>query len=161
MLGNLVSALLAKFRRAGPDVAHASAYRVGARVVICTDSLTRDGFYVCDGPPLRPDPEDVEDLGRAVLSALAASRSNVRTPTRDENIFQPILDAAGVGPRKFAQLARLVSIEATEGGVRFLPARNLGSKEGFHGRPELAFETPSRQASVVGDALRKAFELAS
>jgi hypothetical protein len=98
--------------------------------------------------------------GRALLSALALSRSNVPHPTSWDDRNKALLIAAGVKNWKaFSKEARAVCVECDDAEIAFVPYANQGSDGSVEiqdGR--FAVETSSSE-EVVGRALERALTL--
>lgn len=121
------------------NIRSASVYRVGDRVVICPQLMTKAGYQI-SGPPAGFDwPIGIEALTAAIEAALAASGRIVPTPRRDDHDFSPVIAAAGVKSHKaFMASARLVDVTLENGMLRLAPAVNLGARRGFEGAGEEA-----------------------
>lgn len=100
------------------------------------------------------------DKGRALLSALALSRSNVPHPTSWDDRNKALLSAAGVKNWKaFSKEVRAVCVEFDDAEIAFVPYANQGSDGSVEiqdGR--FAVETSSSE-EVVGRALERALTL--
>jgi hypothetical protein len=119
---------------------HASLYRRSGSILIESKSRNVDGIYEATPPFLRvPADSEPEDIGRAVLQALAESKEGIPNPWRDAEYrrrnrsgWWPLIEVAGVKSwRTFVKGAVHVSVLRTGNLVKFEPSRNLGPKEGF------------------------------
>lgn len=110
----------------------ASAYFFQGHVLLATERETTAGVWISDGPVGVCEPSDPMILGKAVLSALAASQRETPHPTDWKTIVNSVPAAAGAKSHKaFMASARHVAVEAEGSQVIFRPSRNLGAREGF------------------------------
>jgi hypothetical protein len=136
---------------------HVSAYEWHGRIFLHPDSKTRSGFWIGTEPVWSVDPDNLIELGRGILSALAVSKEGVPDPSIWADLCAPLLKSAGAkSSSAFFASARSVSIQSRGDEVIFSPHRNLGSKEGY--RPIQGKDrTSSVNVSELGAALLSAF----
>jgi hypothetical protein len=160
---------------AAPDrgpTALVHVYARDARLFLEPSNRTRwqeAGFWVATGRITVLDigtPDD--ELGNAVLAALASCRVEVPVPPRDVALDRALIAAMGVRSRRAAMdgtRACIVSREAAGGEVTIEPQRNggtTGEGRGYTPVPEAGVRLPSAcTAGQVGAALRVAFEHAT
>jgi hypothetical protein len=136
---------------------HASAYEWRGRIFLHPDSRTTDGVWLLTEPISSADPHDASELGRAILLALAGSKTGIPHPSIWGNAANPLLKFAGAKSfRAFFGSARSVSIRLQDDGATFTPYRNLGPKDGYRPIKEKG-RTSSANHSELGAALLSAF----
>jgi hypothetical protein len=104
-------------------------------------------------------PKSDSELGDAILGSLSQSKMDVPIP---KNMNGPGRVAAMAGFKtwgSFAKKAKLVEIEENEKGIKFLPSRWGGPREGHFNLEEKIFFAESTSPEVLGAALRKAIDL--
>lgn len=143
----------------------AAAYRRRGKIIVGRVDVTRDGipFGPVDPVVLSGDAEGAT-LGRAVLDAIGRARSGVEPLSQAEwgHGLRHLLDAAGVSSwRTFVRGARSVDIWSTPGRVELDPLINLGPRSGFGGKAAGSIAVGSADADRVGEALRRALDLAT
>jgi hypothetical protein len=137
---------------------HAGAYEWQGRIFLHPDSKTTAGLWVGGEPVSSCDPGNPIELGRAILSALAASREGVPHPSIWGDTTAPLRKCAGAkSSRAFFGSARHVSIELRNDRVTFTPYQNLGPRDGY--RPIKGKDRTSlANDSELGAALLSAFQ---
>lgn len=127
--------------RAMAAIRSASVYRVGDRVVLCPQLLTRDGYNIDSVPNALAWPVTVGEMTQAITAALAASGRIVRSPDRRRDFFKPVIEAAQVRSKKaFYAQAVVVDVTLEAETLRLLPMQNDGPGRGFQGSQETAVE---------------------
>jgi len=104
--------------------------------------------------------EDVGEVGRALRTCLAASRENVPHPTSFTNLFDSVLDLAGLKSfGTFVKSAKCVEVETSDNvTVTLIPKRNEGVDDGFVPLPnttESALEADEALGSAAVAALAR------
>jgi hypothetical protein len=107
-----------------------------------------------------PPPEDADEVGRSIRECLAASREGVPHPKSFTNLFDPVLDLAGVKSLgTFVKSAKCVEVETSDGAVvTLIPTRNGGVDDGFAPLPnksEVALGSDEALGSAAVAALAK------
>ena len=129
--------LLQLFR--GKKAKQAVVYHINDRLVIATVQKTTAGVGLENDPRVVKAPFDADEIAREVRRALDTSARVLKHPEQDEwkGMFQPMTKAAGVRSWKaFAEKAKGVAIDETDGAIRITPYLSLGSKEGFKEAPD-------------------------
>jgi hypothetical protein len=142
-------------------VERATAYRTKDAFVVHAESRTTDGVWIATEPYIRLRMGcSLDELGEAVLAALAASRSEVAHPTDWKGVLKPLVKVAGLKSwSSLARVARCVGVEASSEGIAFVPSENLGPREGFAPRTDLALlVSRAAGAAALGRALSEAIE---
>jgi hypothetical protein len=115
----------------------AHVYRRADKYFVCASSKTRDGFWLEDGPAVVLPVGNAAALDDAIRAALARSRSCIPAPKDWTAWRSSVLEVARY--KRFSAFAKgtaLVSIEQGSNGLRAIPHRNGGSKEGYVGLVE-------------------------
>lgn len=123
--------------RKAPEDRLAHVYRRAGEYFVCASSRTGDGFWLEDGPAVVLPVGDAAALDDAIRAALARSRAGIRAPKDWTTWRSSVLEAAGY--KRFSTFAKgtaLVSIEQSANGLRAIPHRNGGIKEGYVGLVE-------------------------
>ena len=126
---------------------------------VCSYSQVVDGFWVMNGmfESLAGDAGD-DPIGCAVLRARSAAQVQIPMPPREApSSFLPVLNAAQV--RSYLQYlkgVRAVSLEFDVDGVRVIPQRNAGQREGLVPILDAAINVGLVDAVTVGAAVRRA-----
>jgi hypothetical protein len=138
----------------------AVVYERGGTLYLRSCSETTQGVRIEDGPCATiagSAPED--EVARAVLAALAGSRSNVPHPDRNSwsHVTAPLLKAAGVKTfAAFAKSARTLSVNQQLDRITLTPTRNEGKKAGFVFIPDKALTVDSTVSEgELGGAVRE------
>lgn len=129
--------------------------------MVSSESRTTDGVWITAEPCIRlPTDCSSAELGKAALAALATSKTGVAHPTDWKGVVQPLLMATGVKSwSALAKIALCVAIEASTDGMVLVPTHNLGGREGYEPKTELAVRVNrTASAATLGTALRDAFE---
>jgi hypothetical protein len=144
----------------------AAAYLLGSRILLFPQNRTRDGVYVDAPSPIwLASVSEVQEIGNAIISILAAYRDDVPHPTDWKAHGDKVLASAGL--RSWAQLHRgtkLCIIEQAGEHLWFRPTRNGGTSgrsRGFHSmdtEPNVALIGEPK--SILGAALLLAFSRA-
>lgn len=143
----------------------AALYLRGTRIVVHSRSKTDVGVWVACAPfiTLTSDTSD-QELGEAVLAAMAGSKENVPHPPQSEwrSVVTPLLKASGTRSWKvFAQGAVSVSLRQRENTMLLMPMENQGPKNGFAEKLGSELSVSADSAQEVGAVLREALKLAS
>jgi hypothetical protein len=154
--------------QAREQVAHADLR--GANVIISSYSQTpvdTAGFWIVNGSVVVvPAAAPPEELGKAVLGALAESKRDVPVPDwSSADVFRPILDAAGVrGLPTYMRGTKSVSIVRHREGLELVPMQNGGARgpqRGFHELLDAVERVASdTRDAELGEAVRRAFDRA-
>jgi hypothetical protein len=140
----------------------AEVIRRNGRIVVASYSKTTPGFSVLNSwQAAYPDSILPEELGKAVMAALAASREDVPPPPPRQSSPSPELKAlmtsAGVKSYSaFMNGARSVDVrqENRSNVITVTPMRNCGPREGFDFLPDLALELPATSSEhEIGQAI--------
>lgn len=139
----------------------ATIYERKDRLYVHSSSKTTAGIWVINPPILAVTKEDVGNVGRAVRACLVASREGVPHPKSFSNLFDPVLDLAGVKSfGTFAKSAKCVTVETNDDAVVTLIAtRNGGVEDGFVPLPyktEAGFDSDEALGSAAIVALSTA-----
>jgi hypothetical protein len=134
----------------------ASLYRRHGTVLAYPEDQTVAGFFISAEPYMLVPELSAQMVGRAVLRALADSKTNVAHPARDEwsAHTKKRLSAAGADSEgSFMRGAQLVSIGRNAEFLLLVPHKNdgaSGKKRGFHALDEYATTVPgsSDEASI-------------
>jgi len=111
---------------------HADAYEWRGRIFLHAYSKTTVGLSVLSQPVLSADPRDPQELGRAILLALAGSKEGVPHPSIWDDLSAPLIKFAGAKSRSaFYGSARCVDIKCQGDRVTFTPMRHLGGRKGY------------------------------
>ncbi|MEO3430389.1 hypothetical protein AAFN88_16145 [Pelagibius sp. CAU 1746] len=142
----------------------AAVYLRDAQIVLHSQSKTDVGVWIACAPflTLASDSSD-QELGEAVLAALAGSKENVPHPNQSKRskIVTPLLKAAKVKSwNTFARDTSSVSLRQRENTTFFTPMENQGTKSGFVDMQGSALSILDGSAQEVGAALREALDLA-
>jgi hypothetical protein len=111
----------------------ATIYERKGKLYVHSSSKTTAGVWVINAPALIVDKANVGELGHAIRECLAASREGVSHPSSLANLFDPVLDLAGVRSfGTFVKLAKCVEVETNDGvTATLIPTRNEGADDGF------------------------------
>jgi len=110
----------------------AEAFEWQGRIFLHAYSKTTAGFSVLSQPILGADPRDPQEVGRAILLALAGSKEGVPLPSIWDDVSAPLIKFAGAKSRSaFYSYARCVRIRCQGDGVTFTPMRHLGGRKGY------------------------------
>ena len=111
----------------------ATIYERKGKLYVHSSSKTTAGVWVINAPVLAVDKEDAGEIGRAIRECLAASREGISHPKSFANLFNPVLDLAGVKSfSTFVRSAKCVEIETMDDAVvAFIPTQNEGANDGF------------------------------
>lgn len=123
----------------------ATIYERKGKLYVHSSSKTTAGLWVINTPVLAVERDDIEEVGRSIRECLTASREGVPHPASFANLFDPVLDLAGVKSfNTFVKSAKCVEIEANDDTtVTLIPTRNDGAEDGFA-------PLPSRVEAVLG-----------
>jgi hypothetical protein len=124
-----------------------------------SQSRTTAGVWIATSPFLRIEPDgSPARKGEAAVEALRASQDGVPHPTNWNGLLTPLLELAGVKSwSTFMKGAKSLGLEVEGDGLKMVPTRNLGPKEGFEAVPEQTVEIPfSSSPDQVGMALDEA-----
>lgn len=133
----------------------ASLYSRDNSIYIHAVSYTESCLGIAWEPVIRLDDPSEAQIEAAVLEALEGSVSGVAD---DSNQFGRILKLAKKSSVKsFSEGAKCVEIEETDSGLRLIPTRNGGPREGFIHLNESAIECPSdgQLGSLIIEALAR------
>lgn len=139
-----------------------SAYKLKDRYFVYPKKRTSEGVWLASEDFVSlPLHASVEDLGNAVLGALAQSHGVLPHPEAWAGLSKPRLSAAGVRSEKaFMQGARLVEVTLMNEMI-LTPTRNggaSGEQRGFAQRPDSDLNLPADSSPTeVGQALLAAF----
>lgn len=111
----------------------ATIYERNGKLYVHSSSKTITGVWVINALVLAVDKEDVGEIGRSIRECLAVSREGVPHPKSFTNLFDPVLDLAGVKSfGTFVKSVKCVEVEMSDdGGVTLIPTRNEGVDDGF------------------------------
>ncbi|HEV7651438.1 MAG TPA: hypothetical protein VGP26_25075 [Actinophytocola sp.] len=130
--------------------------------IVSTYSKTAKGLWVLDGTPTRlPQGSAADELGMAVLEALARARAGLDDPTRDSEPARPLLDLLGLPDfATYAKGTRSVEVYRDGETVEVTPKRNTGGRAGFtpidDGMETFAYDSPKQLGAAVVNAFVKA-----
>ena len=138
----------------------ATIYERKGKLYVHSSSKTTAGVWVFNAPVLAVDKEDADEVGRSIRECLAASREGVPHPKSFTNLFDPVLDLAGVKSLgTFVKSAKCVEVETSDGAVvTLIPTRNGGVDDGFAPLPnksEVALGSDEALGSAAVAALAK------
>jgi len=135
----------------------ATIYERGARLFIHSSSKTTAGLWIISPPVLIASKEDSDEVGRSIKLCLEASIQDVPHPTSFKNLFDPVLELAGVKSfNTFLKSAKCVEVEMVGKTTNLIPTRNGGTKEGFvplPGKAQMADGTVEALGSAAVAAL--------
>lgn len=144
----------------------AAVYKHGRDYFVHAQSRTSAGFWIASMPAtLVPVDSRVEDLGAAVVDALAGGAVDVPTPSSDEfrAMVAPVLAIAKV--RSWSALQRsaaLCNVWRTARGVVVEPTRNGGNSgddKGYHPLSDRSIVIAADcSPAELGTAIAAAFE---
>ncbi|WP_432288796.1 hypothetical protein SLT36_30265 (plasmid) [Aminobacter sp. BA135] len=131
----------------------ATIYERKGKLYVHSSSKTTAGLWVINAPVLALEMEDIGQVGRSIKECLAASREGVPHPVSFTNLFDPVLDLAGVKSfGTFVKSAKCVEIEANDAEtVTLIPTRNEGADGGFVPLPNRT-ETTLGSDEAMGSA---------
>jgi len=111
----------------------ATIYECKGKLYIHSSSKSTAGVWIINAPVLVVDKGNVEEVGRSIRKCLAASREAMPHPKSFANLFDPVLDLAGVKSLgAFVKSSKCVEIETGDSAeVTLIPMRNEGVNEGF------------------------------
>lgn len=111
----------------------ATIYERKGKLYVHSLSKTITGVWVINDPVLAVDQEEFGEVGRSIRACLAASREGIAHPKVFANLFNSVLDIAGVKSfSTFLKSAKCVEVEASDGAVvTLIPTRNEGIDDGF------------------------------
>jgi hypothetical protein len=135
-----------------------SIYLVGARLIVCPQLTTPDGYYT-DGTPIARDwPMPADEFTRILHDGLLASGRITPSPRASGiDTFKPVLAAAHKRSFKsFMADARLVDLTLADDRLEIAPMRNRGSRMGFEGDGTAIMRLP---ATDLGRAATHIIEL--
>lgn len=140
----------------------AIVYRRKDIVLVHSSSPTDQGVWVITGPCTKLASGATDDeIGTAVWRALEESRT-ILHPTSWSALFEPVLQAAGVGSwRTFMSLARSVEVEMDGDRIVVVPTRNLGTADGFEPIPGAGQGLDAPGAASLGATVRDMLEKAT
>jgi hypothetical protein len=131
----------------------ATLYERKGKLYVHSSSRTTAGVWIINVPPLTVDRARVGDIGRSIRECLEASREGVPHPEVFTNLFDSVLDLAGVKSfATFVKSAKCVEIEMVDGeAVVLIPTRNEGAEDGFVPLPN-KMEVPLGSDDALGSA---------
>ena len=110
----------------------ATAYLRGEKIFLHSSSKTTAGVWVLSMPVVVVEKGNLGDIGRLILDSLNASQDNVPHPKSWTNIFDPVLQLAGIKSwNAFAKSAKCVEIESDGERIFVIPTKNKGADDGF------------------------------
>lgn len=131
---NLLEDYMPSLNVIGSETRYASAYCRKNKILVHSDSLTKDGFTIASKPYfILPIKTSDEELGKAIIEALLNSKYNVPTPDSSDfnKIRQDRLKAIGVKTEKeLMEEAKYLAISSIKDKINILPTQNSG-KDGF------------------------------
>jgi hypothetical protein len=139
----------------------ATTYKRKGKIFFHSSSKTTAGVWIATGPFLSiEDSEQSSKKGNYIKEVLKSSEEGITHPNSWENLFEPILNLAGVKSwSTFAKSAISCSIELENDELQFIPNRNLGPREGYEPIHErtliVSFDTSIEK---IGYMLDRAFE---
>lgn len=136
----------------------AKVYRRNGVWIFHTDCKTTAGVWVAAAPFLRSDGDPAE-LGECLVQVLNSSVEGIPHPTQWSNLFNPVLELAGVKSwNAFVKGAMLVGIESDTNDITLTPHRTLSPKEGFEPIHDCSVSLlADAAASKLGTALSEVF----
>lgn len=139
----------------------ATIYERKGKLYLHSSSKTTAGVWVINAPVLAVDKEDAGEVGRSIKECLAASGEGVPHPRSFTNLFDPVLDLAGVKSfGTFVKSAKCVGVEMSDGAsVMLVPTRNEGFQGGFTPLPNRT-EAALGSDEVLGRAALAALAMA-
>lgn len=163
-----MSNLFSRFRNqsSASRFAHVSAYQRGDRMLICADDQTATGLWMgSDRIVALTANVSASELGAAVRSALADSRTGLPTPDLRGKppADAPLWRAMGVRTRRaFMTGTRLCSILRDGGVITITPTANggaAGEDRGWSDLPEQSMVlSDTADAGELGGAIYEALE---
>ena len=140
----------------------ATIYERKGKLYVHSSSKTTAGVWVINPPVLAVEKEDAGKVGRALKECLAASREGVPHPKSFTNLFDPVLDLAGVKSfGTFMKSAKCIEVETSDDAtVTLLPTRNEGVEEGFAPLPTKT-ETALGSDEALGSAAAAALAMSA
>ena len=142
----------------------ATAYKRKEKIYFHSSSRTTAGVWIITGPFLSiEDCAQPSDKGDCVKEVLKSSKEGITHPKSWGNLFEPILDIAGVKSwAVFVKSAMSCFIELENDELRFIPNRNLGPREGYKPIRErtliTSYNTPIENIGNMLDCAFKACE---
>lgn len=139
----------------------ATIYERKGKLYVHSSSKTTAGVWVINPPVLAVEKEATGEIGRAIRECLGASREGVPHPKSFTNLFDPVLDLAGVKSfGTFVKSAKCVEVETSgDAAVTLIPTRNEGVDDGFAPLPnktEVALGSDKALGSAAVGALATA-----
>jgi len=139
----------------------AAVYRFRNQLILISpDSVTPVGLHVEQGPfGLLHEPVGDQELGEALIAALASAGQRVPHPTQEEFRALPRAIAKAAGARSWRQLVQaslVASVTVENHDIVTIPTDNTGSgsRGGFAHRPDEATRLSSLDPVAVGEAVR-------
>lgn len=127
----------------------ATIYGRGSKIYVHSLSKTTAGLWIINTPVISVDGGDFRALGRSLQKCLEASSECIPHPKSFTDLFEPMLDLAGVKSfNTFVKSAKCVEIELNGEMATLIPTRNEGADDGFAPLPE-----KTQVASSEGDSL--------
>jgi hypothetical protein len=126
---------------------------------IQASSRSESGVWVFDGDCIKAPRGEPSYIGRAVLRALARSRTGPPHSTDWRAPLRPVLEVSGQRTwNAFAKGATAVEVSLGDEGMVFTPTINLGSRGGFRPVEAQALRLPPDAGEVeIASALDTAF----
>jgi hypothetical protein len=140
----------------------AMVYERKGNVLVHATSQTDQGVWVIDGTCVKVPVSDTDSaIGVVVLHALEESKTVPHPKMWRKDLFDPVLQAAGVKSwETFVRFTKGVEVEMDGSRVTLLPLRNMGAEEGFvpieNIRRVVETPDPAVLGSAVKDMLAKA-----
>ncbi len=137
----------------------ATAYLRKNRIYLYASSQATEELWMLSGLVAVISSAEDSRINREVDNILEHSRQNIPHPKEWGNIFEPVLQAAGVKSWSvFAKIAKCISIEIDGTICRYIPSTNLGPSEGFEPKNDEAIEVIDYQKTDVLKSLLDAFD---
>jgi hypothetical protein len=119
---------------------------------------TTAGVWIGVGPRRRLSISSTDQaLGEAVLDVLSHSHGPVDHPTEWKNLFQPMLELAGVRSLKeFDRGTTVVTVGRTDENIELTPNRQIAPGKGYLPRNDEELRLPvDASATTIGEAVQR------
>lgn len=141
----------------------ATLYRRGGVLLVEVVDYSTQGMPISSGQVQKLDiTASDDDLGRAILSAVASARRDAPHPSSAEDgarLLEPLLRSVGVRTwSAFVRGTRQTTISRVGHILRLSPSINLGPSEGFGSIEEPDLVVESVAAQVLGQIARQAID---
>jgi len=142
-------------RRSSKAGTSISIYLVGARLIVCPQLTTTDGYYTDGMPIARNWPMPADEFARLLRDGLLGSGRIVRSPRASGiDSFKSVITAARKRSFKsFMADARLVDLTLADDRLEISPMRNRGSRLGFEGDGTNTLRLPASDLGRAADCI--------